>query len=203
MIAFLSGKLTHLGEKYAIINVGGVGYRVCINDKTRNILSDNKEGASQPLTKFKTKDVKFYTHLVFNMRENKLDIYGFLGPDDFSLFELLIPVSGIGPKKALNIVSNIESDKLLSAVIKEDSEYLIKVGGLGPKIAARLIVELKGKIKTATKDKFDLGTDSETLDALITLGYGKVQIIEALKKVKSTASTENKIREALKVLSGR
>lgn len=194
MISYLSGKPVYLGGKYVILDIGGVGYKVFINEKTYDILSKNED-------KVKQKTITLYTRLNFNSRDNQVDIYGFLDPEEFSSFELLISVSGIGPKNALQILSSVEPERLQEAVVKGDSDYLIKVGGLGPKTAARLVVELKGKFKSSARSKTDLGTESEALDALVALGYGRLQALEALKKVKGEASTEVKVTETLKILS--
>jgi Holliday junction DNA helicase RuvA len=129
-------------------------------------------------------------------------MYGFLDPEELSLFELLISVSGIGPKNALNVISNVDPAKLQAAIIKGDAEYLHKVGGLGPKTAERLVLELKGKFKAAGR-KVNLSAESEALDALVSLGYNRSQALEALGKVKGGAGTEAKVKEALKLLSGR
>lgn len=215
MIASLSGKISYLGDKYAIIDTGAIGYKVYINNKTIDILS-NKKGKVNASAKLSSgilgtgstgpsidQKVTFYTHTVFNVRDNQMVIYGFLKPQELSFFELLLPISGLGPKKASSIISSVEPDKVADAVIKGDSDYLIKVGGLGTKTATRLITELKGKFESAIKTKFDLGSESEALEVLTALGYGKIQILEALKKIKGKASTEHKVKEALRILSNK
>src|SRR3989344_3768078 len=140
MISFLEGIIKYFGDKYVILNAGGIGYKVIVSPKVSNILSKS------------TNKVKLFTHSQLNMREGTFDMFGFENKEDLELFNLLTTVSGIGPKGAMNILSVVESKHLKAAVINEDSDYLKKVSGLGSKTSSRLILELKNKM-----DHIDLG----------------------------------------------
>src|SRR3989338_8775298 len=108
MISFLEGTIEHLGDKYVILNTGGIGYRVTVIPKLLNILSKSRE------------KVKLHIHSQLNMREGTFDMYGFDKKEDLELFHLLTTVSGIGPKGALNILSAIEAKHLKAAVRSEE-----------------------------------------------------------------------------------
>ncbi len=193
MFSYLRGKLVETGKNYVILDVNGVGYRVNISTKALNILA--KDGG----------EINLFTRVLLDQREGDFEIFGFLKKEDSDLFDSLISISGIGPRKAMNILSSIDRDKLLAAVVNENTGYLNNVAGLGPKTSKRLIIELKDKI---TKDEFallaklDLVQENEAVDALIALGYQKNYALEALAKVsKKAKDTEGKVREALRILS--
>ena len=191
MISFLEGTIEYLGEKYAILNAGGIGYKVTLIPKLLNILS-------------KTQDkVKLYIHSQLNMREGTFDMYGFDKKEDLELFHLLTTVSGIGPKGAMNILATIEPKHLKAAVMEEDPSYLKKVSGLGNKTASRLVLELKNKIDyldVGDMKGIDLGQEGQATEALLALGYSAGQAKEALKESKGE-SLQERVREALKILA--
>src|SRR3990167_7859962 len=136
MISFLEGTIEHIGDKYAILNTGGIGYKVIVSPKVLLMLSKNKAEVK----------AKLFVHSQLNMREGTFDMYGFDKKEDLDLFHLLTTVSGIGPKGAMGILAVVEPKHLKAAVVHEDSDYLKKVSGLGPKTASRLILELKSKV---------------------------------------------------------
>ncbi len=193
MISFLRGKLVELTKDYLIVDVNGVGYRVHTPSKALDILAKQNG------------QVNLFTKMLFDQREGTFELFGFLKREDVDLFDLLTSISGIGPRKALTILSSIEPEKLLAAVVKEDANYLKNISGLGDKTSKRLIVELRDKIiKTefASLAKIDLVGEGETIDALMTLGYQKNQAVDALAKVPRKIKTvEEKVKEALKILS--
>lgn len=193
MISYLKGKIIEIGKNWLILDVNGVGYRVYTTNKVLNSLAKTSS------------KVNLYTKFLFNQHESVFEIFGFLNKDDLEAFELLNSVSGIGPKSALNILSSIKLEELIAAVSKEDSNYLRKISGLGPKTAKRLVLELKdkfGKISLGRFSKIDLDQEIEAIEALISLGYQKTQAQEALRKVpKKNKSLENRVKEALKILS--
>ncbi|OGN32588.1 MAG: Holliday junction DNA helicase RuvA [Candidatus Yanofskybacteria bacterium RIFCSPLOWO2_02_FULL_45_18] len=207
MISFLEGKIEYLADKYAIINAGGIGYRVYIIPKLRNIISKSQFPVKQEIDPERsrgiTDNVRLHIHSQLNMREGTFDLYGFDKREDLDVFNLLISVSGIGPKMAMAILTTIEPQHLKAAVVNEDSNYLKKVSGLGPKTAQRLILELKNKV-----DHIDLGDmvginltdESNAVEALVALGYGQYEAKEVLKTTSRTAKIEERVREALKML---
>ena len=133
MISYLEGKVEYLGDKFVILNTGGIGYKVNIIPRLLNSLAKNQD------------PVKLFVHSQLNMREGTFDLYGFNDREGLELFHLLISVSGIGPKNALNIMASVEPKHLKAAVVNNDPEYLKKISGLGPKTAQRLIMELRAQ----------------------------------------------------------
>ena len=191
MISFLEGKIEYSGDKYVILNTGGIGYKVNIIPKLLNSLSEDK-----PI-------VKFHIHSQLNMREGTFDMYGFDKIEDLELFHLLISVSGIGPKNALNIMSSVEPKHLKAAVVNNNPDYLKKISGLGPKTAQRLIMELQNKVdylEIGDMKGMDLGQEGEATEALLTLGYTLSQAKDALKEDAKGKTLEQRVREALKLL---
>ncbi|MEK7125103.1 MAG: Holliday junction branch migration protein RuvA [Patescibacteria group bacterium] len=190
MISFIEGAIEYRGERFVIVNAGGIGYRVTILPKLHTSLA-----------KTDTK-IKLFTHSQMNTREGTFDMYGFDKKGDLDLFHLLTSVPGIGPKNAMGIMATVEPQHLKAAVMNEDANYLKKVSGLGPKTAQRLIVELGNKIEyldVGGKDIIDLGQDSNAMEALMSLGYSAQQSKEALKEAKGVTLQE-RVREALKIL---
>jgi holliday junction DNA helicase RuvA len=190
VISFIEGTIEHFGEKYVILNTGGIGYKVIVSPKVANIVAKS------------TDKVKFFTHSQLNMRDGTFDMYGFDKKEDLELFHLLTSVNGIGPKGAMGILSVVEPKHLKAAVVNEDSDYLKKVSGLGPKTAQRLILELKNKvdhIDMGDMQGVDLGQEGQATEALMALGYSQYQAKEALKESKAK-TLQDRVREALKIL---
>ncbi|OGN09243.1 MAG: Holliday junction DNA helicase RuvA [Candidatus Yanofskybacteria bacterium RIFCSPHIGHO2_02_FULL_41_11] len=193
MVSFLEGTIEHLGDKYVILNTGGVGYKVTIVPKLANILSKSRSEVGK---------VKLFIHSKLNMREGTFDMYGFSRKEDLDLFNLITTVSGIGPKGALTILSSVEPSHLKAAIVNEDANYLKKVSNLNPKIANRLVLELKNKvdhIDIGEMKGIDLGQEGQAVEALLVLGYSQGQAKEALKEAKGNR-LEDRVREALKIL---
>lgn len=211
MISYLCGKIIGIYKNHLILDVNGVGYRIYMPDKALSSLA-KADGEVNPSTGLRIdgeqgRTIKAYTQMFFNQREGISTLYGFLKKDDLEAFNLLTSISGIGPKNAMHILSSVEINELIAAVSKEDIDYLRKISGLGPKTSKRLVVELKDKIdKTvfAQFAKIDLSQESEVIDALTSLGYSKNTAIEALRKLsKKSVNVEAKVKEALKILSGK
>ncbi len=194
MISYLEGKIEHSGDKYVILNAGGIGYKVNIIPKLLNSLSESKALVNT---------IKLHIHSQLNMREGTFDMYGFDNREDLELFHLLISVSGIGPKNALNIMSSVEPKHLKAAVVNNNPDYLKKISGLGPKTAQRLIMELQNKVdylEIGDMKGMDLGQEGEATEALLTLGYTLSQAKDALKEDAKGKTLEQRVREALKLL---
>ena len=193
MISLLKGKIAEIGRNWIILDVSGVGYLVHMGDKALASLAKN------------TGILDVYTKVFFDQHEGVFQVFGFLKRGDLDFFDMLNSVSGIGPKKAMNIMSNAEFDDLVMAVAKNDPDYLSKITGLGTKTSQRLVMELKDRIRKAETVKYsgvDLTSEGEAIDALVSLGFNQKQAQEALKKTKSEG-LENRVKEALKILSGR
>jgi len=203
MISFLEGKIEHKGDKYVILNVGGIGYRVTVSPRLLNILS--KSSPSVNLTKgtfAKVPFVRLFIHSQLNMREGTFDMYGFQNKEDLELFHLVTSVNGIGPKSAMGILSTIEPKHLKAAIMNDDADYLKKVSGLGSKTAQRLILELKNKIDyldVGDMEGVDLSQEGQATEALLALGYSSSQAKDALKEAKGK-TLEERVREALRLL---
>ena len=131
MIAFVQGKLQYRDGENIVINVGGIGYHVVIPAKLVAALPPLGENIA--------------VHTYFHLREDEASLFGFLQQDDLHLFKLLLSVSGIGPRVALNIVGATDHNSLMQAILAEDLAYLMKMPGIGKKTAQRLILELKIK----------------------------------------------------------
>ena len=206
MISFLEGKIEYLGEKFVILNAGGVGYRLSICPKLVNSLSNRKPSVNPSASSGQgilSGPVKLFVHSQMNMREGTFDLYGFDKKEDLELFHLLKTVSGIGPKNAMGIMATLEPKHLKAAIMKDDADYLKKIAGLGPKTAQRLILELKNKvdyIDIGDMKDVDLGQEGQAMEALLVLGYSPSQAKDALKEAGNKKTLEEKVREALKLL---
>jgi Holliday junction DNA helicase RuvA len=190
MIAKLTGVVSDIGTRYAVIDVGGVGYKVFVTDDTLHHL---KKGGEASLL----------THLA--VRENSLDLYGFMAKKDKEFFELLIGVSGIGPKSALNVLSLVSVDTLASSIRTGSVVHLVKVSGIGRKTAEKIVLELKDKLgdmESGGDFTAGMSSDVDAIEALKALGYDADDAREALKKVsKDVLDIGAKVKAALKELS--
>lgn len=186
MIGHIEGKIELSNDKYVIVDINGVGYKIYIS---ANIF--------KKLPKIGEK-VKLYTHL--HVREDIMDLYGFLDRKDLEFFEMLISISGIGPRGATNILNVASVETLKKAIANEESSILTKVSGIGKKIAEKIILELKNKV-TGENLGGRAGADGEAIDALTSLGYKLYEAREVLKKVpESTKEVGEKVKYALKLL---
>lgn len=191
MIAHIKGMVTHQTHGTVILDVSGVGYKIHIGSETGSVLS-KKEG----------ENVQLFTHLA--PRENALDLYGFLKYEELEFFELLIGISGIGPKSALSILNVADVSTLKTAIQAGESTYLTKVSGIGKKNAEKIILELRDKLGAFenNKDSKAVKEELDALEALQTLGYSAKDAREALRQIpKETTNTSDHIKEALKILS--
>ncbi|MBI4054285.1 MAG: Holliday junction branch migration protein RuvA [Candidatus Doudnabacteria bacterium] len=192
MIAYLQGKILRKGGSYLVVETGGVGYKVAVS------------GALALSAKLSW-EVRLHIHT--HVREDQLSLYGFASLPELELFEMLISVSGIGPKVGLSILSSVSPAHIRSAIISGDIAVFTKVAGVGRKTAERLMVELKEKVASAEQDQGGLGVSaelSESLSALESLGYRRHEIKEVLKQIpKDLTDSAQIVRHALKVLGGR
>ncbi len=186
MIAHLSGNILSMNDTSLILVVGGMGYRVHV---PQEILLRTAPG----------EELALHTHLA--VRETAMELFGFLEEHDLHLFELLISVSGIGPRSALQILNLAPAEVLIPGIKKGDTTHLTKVSGIGAKSAQKIVLELKDKLEgfsfaEASED------DADVLDALSALGYSLAEAREALKAVpKDAATPQERIKAALSALS--
>ena len=169
MISYLHGIIKIKIDKFIILEVNDIGYKIFA---PQNVLESlNAEGEEQEL---------FIHHHVSEERE---ELYGFLNFQDLEFFELLMSVSGIGPKSALGVMAQADTQTLKTAIVMEDKSIFTKVSGVGQKTAERIILELKTKIPADIASSSGYGNqDLEALDALIQLGYSQKEAREALRQ---------------------
>jgi len=188
MIATLNGTLRHKDLNTLVVDVNGVGYKVLVTTETA-------------LEVVPGSPIFLWTHLV--VRETSLELFGFLDKETIDAFELLITISGIGPKSALGILNVATPSMLRQAVASEDTTYLTRVSGIGKKNAEKIVLELKDKLKITKEDKGgDMRSEGDALEALVSLGYSERDAREALKKVpKETEGASERVKAALRILS--
>jgi len=190
MIAQLKGEITQINGNSVVLLVSGVGYRVHVMPET-----------IKEIREFGHKEISLKTHLA--VRETSLDLYGFLNSDELEFFEMLISISGIGPKSGLAILSVADVSTLKTAVSSGDSSYLTKVSGIGRKSAEKIILELRDKLGSIDEkiDSTQMRDEIETLEALQALGYSTREAREAMKNIgKNTTGAKDRLKEALKIL---
>jgi Holliday junction DNA helicase RuvA len=188
MIGTLRGQITHKDLNLLIVEVHGVGYKV---STTTDVVVERTLG----------EEISLYTYLA--VRETALDLYGFLTKDSLDIFELLITISGIGPKSALGIMNTATPEMLRQAVATEDTSYLTKVAGIGKRNAEKIVMELKDKLVTTSAD-FDGASRGagDVMEALLSLGYDERDVRETLKRMpKDITGTGERVKYALKNLS--
>ncbi len=192
MIASLRGPILECADKYVVIDVGGVGYKAFVTDDTLHTLSNSTEAT-------------LWTYLA--VRETALDLYGFISKKERDFFELLITISGIGPKSAINILSLVDATTLASAIRTGSTSHLVKVSGIGRKTAEKIVLELKDKLggidSTPTSElRAEMSSDADTIAALVSLGYDAGEARDALKQIdKTLTDTSAKVKAALKMLN--
>jgi len=187
MISYLSGTIRSINPTFAVLDVNGVGYKVFATGQT---LAGLKTGASTEL----------FTHLA--VRETALDLYGFPSQEELTFFELLITISGIGPKSALGILNVATVEVLRNAIFTENTSHLIKVSGIGKKNAEKIVLELRGKLDGEMKEGSSSTDDSDALEALTSLGYTQKEAREALQQIPNdVVGASDRVKGALKILS--
>ncbi|MBI3627792.1 MAG: Holliday junction branch migration protein RuvA [Candidatus Sungbacteria bacterium] len=190
MIASLSGILASRAEKSAVIEVGGVGYRVFLT--AEDLAKLPEIGAS----------LHIYTHQ--HVREDALELYGFMQASKLEVFEMLISISGIGPRSAINILGVAPLDQLRRAIAAGDVSYMTKVSGIGRKTAEKIILELKDKMAGRGVEVSShplLRDEADALDALISLGYSRDEARNALGAIHDDSlPLDKRVSAALKKL---
>lgn len=191
MIAYLTGQLLTKNLRTAVIMTSGVGYKVSMSLSDLSTLGEAGGQVS----------VHVHTHV----REDALELFGFLSEDSLACFEQLISVSGIGPKMALGILSGMETSELAETLGAGDFVKLTRIPGIGPKMAQRLVLELKDKIKSVAPSWTSGGILSDLRSAISNLGYKSNQVEKAVKSVEHLAKQNQPlgdlVREALREIN--
>ena len=192
MFYYIKGTLVYTDFSSAVIDTGGVAYKMTVSTSTL-----------QQISSFKN-DVKLYTYMA--VREDAVDLFGFYTLEELSLFKLLITVSGVGPKAAMGILSAFTPEKFAIVVGGEDVKALSKANGVGAKTAARIILELKDKVaKEITSSKNipiqTSGAVSDAQNALMVLGYDKNSVAKALEGLDPKCDVGELVRLALKTFA--
>lgn len=202
MVSYIKGELTEVFEDTIVLENNGIGYNIRVPASLFFCMPSIGE------------EVKVYTYLY--VKEDAINLFGFLTRDDLNVFRMLLNVSGIGPKGALGILSTITPDYLRFAVLSDDVKLISSAPGIGKKTAQRLIIELKDKIKLedafeAALDKKQKTDDStrvmmarnEAIEALVALGYGNSEAMRAVKQIDGIEEMDSEqiLKEALKKLA--
>lgn len=185
MISYVSGKIILKKDKFVIIEAGGVGYKVFLSRQTLSKLSENGN------------DIKLFCFQ--NVKEDVLDLYGFLTYDELEFFETLMDIRGVGPKSALDIASLGSLEKVKDRILKQDEKIFAGIPGIGLKKAQTIILELTGKIKLLDGQKKSSADPAQA--ALMGLGFSMQQAKEALAQIDpNIRDVEEKVKAALKNL---
>jgi len=198
MLYSLSGAVVHMGESMLALECGGVAF-AC--NATANTLRNVSMG----------EETRLFTYL--NVREDAIELFGFFSQAELTCFKQLIGVTGVGPKAALAVLSAFTPEQLGFSIAAGDTKSITRAQGVGKKLAERIALELKDKIaaggnvahpgtNTAFTGNAFIAPDNEALAALLTLGYHQSEAMLALKGIDENASTQEKIRLALRVLAG-
>lgn len=201
MIYCLSGELLFLNATAmtAVIDCGGVGYKLTVSSNAVTMLAEAGEGAK----------VRAFTYMA--VREDAVELYGFANEEELELFKILITVSGVGPKAAISILSVMSAQELINTIVAEDTKAISRAPGVGAKTAARIILELHDKIEKnffvsqtpvpqktiGKKSTKATGHLSDARDALLVLGYSRSEVANALTGADPSMDTEDIIRTAL------
>lgn len=187
MIGYISGTIRATIRDSLLVDTGGVGYRVHVPAGT---LAQAHEGAQAEL----------WTHLA--VRENSQDLFGFETREELHWFELLLSVSGIGPRSALAILNSADIHTLEGAIAHNDASVLARAFGIGRKTAEKIVLELKEKVDL-TDSEGVRANDGEVVDALVSLGYSLKEARDTARAIpKDIDGAEARIREALRIASG-
>lgn len=195
MYYYIKGTLAAKGDNCLVVDAGGVGYRIYTS-----LNCIEKAGSTGS-------EITVYTYL--NVREDAMELYGFISEDERKMFMLLISVSGVGPKAGLALLSVATPDRLATAIVTGDEKLITKASGVGPKAAKRIILELKDKIDAdvlgidsdgvilSTAEEVIADSRAEAMSALVALGYSSQEAKSVLVKLDANLSTEELIKKAL------
>jgi Holliday junction DNA helicase RuvA len=189
MISCLEGRIIFKGERFIVMDVSGIGYRIFVGPEVLRRVK-------------KEETIRLWTHLY--VREDTMELYGFLEYAELDFFETLIQISGIGPRSALGVLSVAPLDTLKRAIASGETSYLTQVSGIGKKIAEKIILELRdklGKVGFSAGGNVFLKEEEDVLKALRSLGYSHSEARDVLKQLPADISgTRDRVKEALKIL---
>lgn len=202
MIAFVKGRLAEVFLDFIIIDKDGLGFQIFT---TLSVIEKLPEKGSE---------IKLHTH--FHVKEDGMQLYGFLEKKDLTLFKLLITVSGVGPKAALSILSSMDADTLVFAILSEDVKTITKAQGVGKKIAQKIILEIKDKVGAINEESILLSHEkveekgaslqsqkTEAIEVLKALGYSGTEALKVVNSVEvdKDASSDEIVKKALKKMN--
>lgn len=197
MIYSVRGKLTHKEPFLAVVECAGVGYACRTTCSTSAQLGET------------VKEVYLYTYL--HVREDNVELFGFYSMQELNCFKMLISVSGVGPKAALSILSDIDAQRFALTVASGDSKVFTKTKGVGPKLAQRIVLELKDKIAKESITTSDIKSSgnifvpegdncAEAVSALMVLGFSQEEVAAAVSKIDTSLDTGEIVKQALKII---
>ncbi len=199
MISSLRGKLIYSEKDFAVVECGGVGFRCNIGFNT--------------FSKLPAVNSEIFLHTYMSVKEDAIDLFGFLGIDELECFKMLISVSGVGPKMGIALLSEFAPDKIMLCIATGDAKSLTSASGVGNKLAQRIVLELKDKVSSVSISNDNsvanivTATDNsnlkEAVAALVTLGFAQSEATMAVGRLDQSLSTEDMIKGALKELSRR
>ncbi len=200
MIAKLTGVIDSMGDDWALIDVGGIGYQLACSASTLRALGTVGEPTSAYVETF--------------IRDDRMQLYGFADTGERDWFRMLLNVQGVGARVALAILSALTADELTQAILAQDKTAVARAQGVGPKLAQRVVAELKDKVgdigmgpgaALAPAPAGEIGPDADAVSALVNLGYGRSEaygaVVAARKTLGDKAAVETLIRDGLKELA--
>ena len=188
MYDYFKGKLIEIYDTTAVIEVGGIGYKLFVSASTIDVISAKIN-----------EEIKIYCHL--SVREDDMSLFGFYSNNERAMFNKLIEISGVGPKLAISILGGMKLDALAVAIVKQDCKSLAKIKGVGKKTAERIILELKDKI-VVEDDSVDVDiietivkseVNEDAVTALMSLGFSRAQAVDVVSKVQTDGMTLEQI----------
>ena len=197
MIYSVRGKLTHKEPFLAVVECAGVGYACRTTCSTSAQLGETG------------KEVYLYTYL--HVREDNVELFGFYSMQELNCFKMLISVSGVGPKAALSILSDIDAQRFALTIASGDSKVFTKTKGVGPELAQRIVLELKDKIAKESITASDIKSSgnifvpegdncAEAVSALMVLGFSQEEVAAAVSKIDTSLDTGEIVKQALKII---
>jgi len=183
MYAYIYGTIKEIESNYIVIDNNGIGYLVYV-----------------PNPYYYKIEEKYIVYTYNSIKEDEYSLYGFKNKEELNLFLKLISVKGLGPKMALPMIATGSITGIADAINRENILYLKKFPKIGDKVARQIILDLKGKINTTSKDIHEDNSTDELTDALVALGYKQADIKKIVTSVNPNISIENQIKEALKLL---
>lgn len=199
MISYIKGTIEHISENFIVIDNQNMGYKIFVSPMTLSKLTLHEV-------------MKIYTHM--NVREDAIELFGFVSKEELEMFSLLITVSSIGPKVALAILNTMPPEKIMLSIVTDDILTLSKAQGVGKKTAQRIVLDLKDKIKTkdavggevisSGTSETAAGVKEDAAEALVALGYSRGEAVRGVLEVYEEGHTvEQLIKLALKKVGGR